>query len=49
MGLRRHLRVATDALHLATAIECGATSIYTYDTRQAVAATNAGIAVVTPH
>ncbi|MCY7297805.1 MAG: type II toxin-antitoxin system VapC family toxin [Ilumatobacteraceae bacterium] len=37
-----------DALHLATAIECGAIAIYTYDHRQADAATNAGIEVLAP-
>ena len=37
-----------DALHLAAAVECGATSIYTYDGRQAAAAINAGIRVLAP-
>jgi len=37
-----------DALHLATAIECGSAAIYTYDHRQAEAATNAGIVVLAP-
>ena len=37
-----------DALHLATAIECGAVGIYTYDQRQAEAATRVGIAVLAP-
>jgi uncharacterized protein len=37
-----------DALHLATAIECAATAIYTYDVRQAIAAQNAGIPVLAP-
>jgi uncharacterized protein len=37
-----------DALHLATAIECAATSIYTYDARQSVAAQNAGLSVLAP-
>ncbi len=37
-----------DGLHLAAALECGATSIYSYDARQASAALNAGIRVLTP-
>jgi uncharacterized protein len=37
-----------DALHLAAAIECAATAIYTYDARQASAAQNAGIQVLAP-
>jgi uncharacterized protein len=37
-----------DALHLAAAIECAATAIYTYDARQALGAQNAGIPVLAP-
>lgn len=37
-----------DALHLATAIECNAVAMYTYDKRQAAAALNTGIAVLAP-
>lgn len=37
-----------DALHVAAAIECGATAIYTYDARQADAAANSGIEVLAP-
>ena len=37
-----------DALHLAAAIECGATAMYSYDARQAAAAKNAGITVLAP-
>lgn len=37
-----------DALHLATAIECGAVAIYTYDRRQAEAAVHIGIDVIAP-
>ena len=37
-----------DALHLATAIECGAGAIYTYDRRQAAAAGYVGIDVISP-
>ncbi len=43
----RHLR-SLDALHLAAALEVGATEIYTYDARQAEAATNAGLTPVAP-
>ena len=37
-----------DALHLAAALEAGATHIYTYDSRQADAATQVGLVVVAP-
>ena len=37
-----------DAIHLAVALEVGATDIYTYDERQADAATKAGLTVVAP-
>lgn len=37
-----------DALHLAVAIECGAAAIYTYDRRQAEAASHIGIEVFAP-
>jgi uncharacterized protein len=37
-----------DALHLAAAVECGASTIYTYDARQTIASRNAGIAVLAP-
>ena len=37
-----------DALHLATAIECGAQTLLTYDHRQAAAAAAAGITVHSP-
>lgn len=37
-----------DALHLAVALEAGATAVYTYDTRQAAAATQVGLTVLAP-
>lgn len=37
-----------DALNLATAIECNAVAIYTYDKLQAQAALNTGIVVLAP-
>ncbi len=37
-----------DALHVAAAVECGATTIYTYDSRQASAAQRVGIIVAAP-
>lgn len=37
-----------DALHLAAAIEAGVDSFVTYDIRQAVAATEAGMTVISP-
>ena len=37
-----------DALHLAAALEAGATAVYTYDERQADAAIQAGLTVLAP-
>lgn len=43
----QHLR-SLDALHIAAAIECGSATFVTYDERQAKAANEAGIAVISP-
>lgn len=37
-----------DALHLAVALEVGATAVYTYDARQTAAATQLGLIVLAP-
>jgi predicted nucleic acid-binding protein len=43
----RHLR-SLDALHITLALRAGCSTMVTYDDRQAVAARQAGLAVVAP-